>query len=195
MIGGGGEKKTLRIVAEYADMWNVFGTPETVARKDEILRGHCADVGRDPDEIERTLGFKPTIRSTAAEAERVWLDILAEEPDPDVPDGGRRLGLGRDAGADRRDDGELPEVGFHTFIAELPAPYDAETMETLINVVRPMVEARRPADVAPDRSAGQDRASCTPARSRGADVPGQSREASRDPRPGGAARRPGRPRP
>ena len=47
MIGGGGEKKTLRIVAEYADIWNVFGTPETVARKDAILREHCAAVGRD----------------------------------------------------------------------------------------------------------------------------------------------------
>ena len=47
MIGGGGERKTLRIVAQYADMWNVFGTPETVAHKDEILRAHCAEVGRD----------------------------------------------------------------------------------------------------------------------------------------------------
>ena len=47
MIGGGGEKKTLRIVAQYADIWNVFGTPETVARKDAILREHCAAVGRD----------------------------------------------------------------------------------------------------------------------------------------------------
>src|SRR5262245_32932507 len=77
MNGGGGEKKTLRIVAEHADMWNVFGTPETVARKDEILREHCAAVGRDSNEIERTLGFKPTIRSTAEEAERVYREALA----------------------------------------------------------------------------------------------------------------------
>jgi F420-dependent oxidoreductase-like protein len=54
MIGGGGEKKTLRIVARYADATNVFGTPEGVARKYAILAEHCAAVGRDPDEIERS---------------------------------------------------------------------------------------------------------------------------------------------
>src|SRR3954468_24836419 len=54
MIGGGGEKKTLRLVAQYADATNVFGTPEGVARKYRILADHCADIGRDPDEIERS---------------------------------------------------------------------------------------------------------------------------------------------
>ena len=109
MIGGGGEKKTLRIVAQYADMWNVFGTPETVAHKDEVLREHCAAVGRDTDEIERTLGCKPTIRSTAEEAQQVYLETPRDQPDADVADGGRRVGLDGDAGADRRDDRELPE--------------------------------------------------------------------------------------
>src|SRR4249919_1109330 len=54
MIGGGGEKKTLRTVAQYADGTNVFGTPEGVARKYAILAEHCAAIGRDPDEIERS---------------------------------------------------------------------------------------------------------------------------------------------
>jgi F420-dependent oxidoreductase-like protein len=54
MVGGGGEKRTLRLVAQYADACNVFGSPEAIARKYEILAGHCADVGRDPDEIERS---------------------------------------------------------------------------------------------------------------------------------------------
>lgn len=54
MVGGGGEKKTLRLVAQYADACNVFGNPEGIARKYEILRGHCAAIGRDPDEIERS---------------------------------------------------------------------------------------------------------------------------------------------
>ena len=70
MIGGAGEKKTLRIVARYADMWNVFGTPETVAHKDAVLRERCEDVGRDPDN-RAIVGCKVTIRDTAAEAERV----------------------------------------------------------------------------------------------------------------------------
>src|SRR5918994_6738538 len=54
MIGGGGERKTLRLVAQYADATNVFGAPEAIARKDEILREHCEAVGRDFDAIERS---------------------------------------------------------------------------------------------------------------------------------------------
>ncbi len=54
LIGGGGERKTLRLVAQYAQACNLFGGPD-VARKLDILRGHCADVGRDYDDIEKTV--------------------------------------------------------------------------------------------------------------------------------------------
>jgi F420-dependent oxidoreductase-like protein len=54
LIGGGGERKTLRIAATYADKSNVIGDAATVAQKVEVLRRHCADVGRDPSEIEMT---------------------------------------------------------------------------------------------------------------------------------------------
>jgi F420-dependent oxidoreductase-like protein len=54
MVGGGGEKKTLRLVAQYADACNVFGSPEAIARKYAILDAHCAAVGRDQREIERS---------------------------------------------------------------------------------------------------------------------------------------------
>jgi F420-dependent oxidoreductase-like protein len=54
MIGGGGEKKTLRLVAQYADATNVFGGPEAIHHKYEVLREHCAAVGRNFDEIERS---------------------------------------------------------------------------------------------------------------------------------------------
>ena len=53
MIGGGGEKKTLRLVAQYADACNLFGGPEA-SRKLEVLRQHCEAVGRNYDEIEKT---------------------------------------------------------------------------------------------------------------------------------------------
>lgn len=56
LIGGGGERKTLRMVAEYADIWHTFGDAETLARKSEILERHCADVTRDPAEIEHSVG-------------------------------------------------------------------------------------------------------------------------------------------
>lgn len=58
LIGGGGEKKTLRMVAKHADIWHGFGEPEVVARKVAILDQHCADVGRDPAQIERSVGLK-----------------------------------------------------------------------------------------------------------------------------------------
>jgi F420-dependent oxidoreductase-like protein len=54
MIGGGGERKTLRLVAQYADATNVFGGPENIHHKYEVLRRHCEAVGRPFDEIERS---------------------------------------------------------------------------------------------------------------------------------------------
>ncbi len=54
LIGGGGEKVTLRLVAEHAQMWNAIGDPGVYARKSEILDGYCREIGRDPREIERT---------------------------------------------------------------------------------------------------------------------------------------------
>ena len=54
MIGGGGEQKTLRLVARYADATNVFGGPVQIHHKYEVIREHCAAIGRDPEEIERS---------------------------------------------------------------------------------------------------------------------------------------------
>jgi F420-dependent oxidoreductase-like protein len=70
LIGGGGERKTLRLVAEYADMWNGFGDVPTIERKLEILAGHCADVGRDPAEIVTTRLGTLVVAPTDDEADR-----------------------------------------------------------------------------------------------------------------------------
>jgi F420-dependent oxidoreductase-like protein len=64
MIGGGGEKRTLRLVARYADMCNVTGDVATLARKVSVLRAHCADVGRDPADVEVTW-MTPLILTTS----------------------------------------------------------------------------------------------------------------------------------
>ena len=58
LIGGGGEKKTLRIVAEYADIWHGFGDVEQIRHKHEVLDDWCARVGRDSGEIERSCGVQ-----------------------------------------------------------------------------------------------------------------------------------------
>ena len=55
MIGGGGERKTLRMVAQYADEWNVWADPELMAHKITVLDRHCEDVVRDPNEIQRSV--------------------------------------------------------------------------------------------------------------------------------------------
>jgi len=58
LIGGGGERKTLRLVAQYADACNFFGGRDEVAHKLDVLRRHCDDVGRDLNEIEVTVSFR-----------------------------------------------------------------------------------------------------------------------------------------
>lgn len=139
-IGGSGEKKTLRTVAKYADIWNAFGDADTLRHKADVLRGHCEDVGRDPGSIEFTVGCKPIIRSTEAEARAVWhaqmeanrtpmSDVVS---DPSFWVGTPEQLAERIAG--------LRDVGFRTVVAEMAAPYDDETLERLISEVRPMVD-------------------------------------------------------
>jgi len=71
MIGGGGEKVTLRIVARWADHWNVWGGPETLARKGKILDGYCAEIGRDPKAILRSAVMVPLLSEDRAEIDKL----------------------------------------------------------------------------------------------------------------------------
>jgi F420-dependent oxidoreductase-like protein len=70
LIGGSGEKRTLRLVAQYGDACNLFGDPDTIRHKIEVLERHCADVGRDPAEITKTALQSVIVRPTAAEADK-----------------------------------------------------------------------------------------------------------------------------
>ena len=56
LIGGGGERKTLRYTAEHADIWHGFGQPDVIRHKNEVLDRWCTEIGRDPSEIERSCG-------------------------------------------------------------------------------------------------------------------------------------------
>ena len=141
LIGGSGEKKTLRTIARYADMWNGMGPVDVMRHKIEVLRRHCDDVGRDPAEIEFTLGIKATIRDTEAEAVRVWKAAMEHNRTPlsDVADDDTFWNGTPEQLAEKL--APYVELGFRTVITEQPAPYDIETFERLIGEVGPMVEA------------------------------------------------------
>ena len=79
-IGGGGEQLTLRVVAKHADCSNFGGNPEEFARKCEILKNHCAAVGRDYDTIRKTWSPEVFIRATEAEIVEAGTRSLWNEP-------------------------------------------------------------------------------------------------------------------
>jgi alkanesulfonate monooxygenase SsuD/methylene tetrahydromethanopterin reductase-like flavin-dependent oxidoreductase (luciferase family) len=70
LIGGSGERKTLRLVAQYGDGCNVFGDPERFQHLMGVLDRHCEDVGRDPSEITRTTMATVVVTETQEDAER-----------------------------------------------------------------------------------------------------------------------------
>ncbi len=100
LIGGSGEKKTLRLVARYADACNLFDFgPEGITKKLDVLKAHCAEVGRDPEEIQVTvLGHRAISRSGRKRADGSPTYSVAETVDS----------LSR-----------LAEVGVDTFILNL----------------------------------------------------------------------------
>jgi len=137
LVGGGGEKVTLRLVAKYADMNNVGGGPEEVRRKEAILLEHCAAVGRDPAEIERTTGAGTVfIRDDRAEAERLFREAF-ERNRTAVPWRDQPVGTPEDVA-------ELlapyVEMGYRHLVAGFPATYDEESMTRLVTEVKPRLE-------------------------------------------------------
>jgi alkanesulfonate monooxygenase SsuD/methylene tetrahydromethanopterin reductase-like flavin-dependent oxidoreductase (luciferase family) len=141
LVGGGGEKVTLRLVAEYADACNIGGGVEAVRRKDAILEAHCRAVGRDPAEIERTTGVGVVVvRDSRAEAQRVLERTFAAN-------GGAAPWQGQPIGTpDEVADAISPYLtigrfGYRHLVAGFPAPYDEESMTRLVTEVKPRLEA------------------------------------------------------
>ena len=137
LVGGGGEKVTLKLVAQYADANDVGDGFENVKRKEAILREHCERIGRDEREIERTTGVGVVvIRDSRAEAQRVF-DRLFENNRISEKWQDQPIGTPDDVA------GYLApyvELGYRHLIAGHPAPYDEESMTRLATEVKPMLE-------------------------------------------------------
>ena len=127
LIGGGGEKKTLRLVAQYANACNLFDTglgPEGMPRKLEVLRAHCYDVGRDFAEIEKTVLARLSLGASGGTA----------------PSGERYASVAETV--DRF--GRLSEAGIDTVIVGMGNDGDDAAYELLAEVVREVEPLRAP---------------------------------------------------
>jgi F420-dependent oxidoreductase-like protein len=132
MIGGGGERKTLRVAARFADYWNGFGTVDTIAHKLAVLRVHCASVGRDPAEITPTVSFGVVVRDDPAA-------VAARVQEIDAANHGDGVWLGPSGTVEQTAQGFAAywRTGVRGFLVDMPAPYDDETLVRLAREVRP----------------------------------------------------------
>ncbi len=128
LIGGSGPRKTLRTTARYADMWNTGGSLEELKRKGETLDERCAEIGRDPAEIERTMTDWFLIRDDAAEARRVLASLAAANGDNLGDDDACFVGSPQKVADELR---PVVELGYRHILIDAMAPYDAETIERL----------------------------------------------------------------
>lgn len=78
LVGGGGERRTLKITARYADACNIFGDPPAIAQKLSVLHAHCDRAGRDPSEISNTRLGSLIIADTTSDAERIGAEMRAK---------------------------------------------------------------------------------------------------------------------
>ena len=143
LIGGSGERRTLRIVARDADIWNGEGDPKTFAHKSAVLDEHCAAIGRDPTSIRRTVGVQPIcIRDTRDAAVEALAGILAAQGgDPATA----RAWAARSPLADTQDTvirhlRSWRAAGAEEAVVDLPTPLDDETMGRLAGPVRERLE-------------------------------------------------------
>jgi F420-dependent oxidoreductase-like protein len=135
LIGGGGEQMTLRVVAELATHSNFGGKPHEWAHKAEVLKGHCAKVGRDYDEITKTWSPEVFIRRTEAEVAAAGSRSFWGEPVESWTEG-NLVGTPEQVAEKIRTYVDLGCTGFIPWCSDYP---DTETLELLATEVIPQV--------------------------------------------------------
>ena len=132
MIGGSGPKRTLKAVARYADICNVFGGPDTLRKNVEILHNHCADVGRDPSEIKVTRLGSLFLARSADEAEQFRQGVagaMGEEWAREAATFGDADSVGEQLRA-------LVDAGAHELIFNLPLANNADDVTAAGEVLK-----------------------------------------------------------
>lgn len=128
MVGGSGERRTLRLVARYADACNLFGDAATIAHKLDVLRRHCDDAGRDMEEIEVTSLSSALLGSTEEEVKAAIDRLgLGSRPPGRIFGGTAEQAIERFAG--------FAEAGVSTAIVNLPDLGSTEPVERFAEVV------------------------------------------------------------
>ncbi len=143
MIGGSGERKTLRMVAQYADACNVFGEPGQVRHLMDVLDGHCERLGRDPKTICRTrlgtLVVGPTMEAATAKiTSRFGVASLDDLPAELLARVKGMFILG-DADAVGEQVQELLDAGLDGLVVNMPDAHDLEAVELAGSVLGPLL--------------------------------------------------------
>jgi F420-dependent oxidoreductase-like protein len=134
IVGGDGERRTLRIVAEHADVWNTgLGELETFRHKLGVLARHCADVGRDPAEIRTSLTFRAVLAEDDAALKERRRELAAGLP----IDASRFLFTTPERLVERIL--RFAELGARDFVLAAYAPYDWRSLELVAREVAPAV--------------------------------------------------------
>jgi alkanesulfonate monooxygenase SsuD/methylene tetrahydromethanopterin reductase-like flavin-dependent oxidoreductase (luciferase family) len=134
LVGGGGERRTIPIAARYADIWHHRGSLDHLSRKLDVLREACLRIGRDPATIELAFDRGIIIRDHPADARVIHERHLVTHfraPDPEIEETGIWVGPPEEIAERWR---PYLELGFRHLIADLPSPYDLETVERLPEV-------------------------------------------------------------
>jgi alkanesulfonate monooxygenase SsuD/methylene tetrahydromethanopterin reductase-like flavin-dependent oxidoreductase (luciferase family) len=131
LVGGSGPRKTLPLVARWADHWNAYGSPEEFARTSAILDERCADIGRDPASIERSVNLDVAIRDTRDGAEQAWAATLEAHQPPAGEAALDAAGSPADVAAAIR---PYLAAGVDQVIFVLRSPWDVESITRLAEV-------------------------------------------------------------
>ncbi len=143
VLGGAGERRMLRIVAEHADIWNTMtGDPDSYRNKIATLAAHCADIGRNPADIRRSVMFRAVLANSEHEAQERLNELLGDAP-PDSPmrQGWFLIGTPEQCAERLR---LYRDLGASDFLLGIRPPIDWQTIQLVAEQVAPALGADTP---------------------------------------------------